>query len=54
MAPAVDYNKTTRATTKGLATNEQTPQHIMAAHGEKVWRTGQILGTSALGQDATT
>jgi len=37
-------------TTKGLAANEQPPQHIMAAHGEKVRRTGQILGTSALGQ----
>jgi len=42
MAPAVDYNETTRATTKGLASNEQPPQHIMAVHGEKVRRTGEI------------
>jgi len=35
-------------TTKGLAANEQPPQHIMPARGQKVRRTGQISGTSAL------
>jgi len=54
MAPAMDYNDTTRATTKGFAANEHPLQHIMAAHGKKVWRTGQISGTSTLRQDATT